>query len=141
DRDFFPGVCGERDADSVADAFGQQHTDADGATDRTRARCARFGDAEMQGVRHQFRQPPVSLDHRGHVEGFHADLDVVVVHFVEDVDLPHSCVDHALYHARRTFAFFEFADRRQRTTVDADADRNASFLRFLDYGLDLFRVA
>ena len=50
DGNFVHAVLGERDADGVADAVGQQRADADGALDAAVLAVARLGHAEVQRV-------------------------------------------------------------------------------------------
>jgi len=50
DGDFVDAVLGERDADGIADAVGQERADADGALDPAILAIASLGDAEVERV-------------------------------------------------------------------------------------------
>ena len=50
DGDFVDAVLGERDADGVADAVGEERADADGALDAAVLAVAGLGDAEVERV-------------------------------------------------------------------------------------------
>src|SRR5262249_26383970 len=52
DPDLLDGIRGEADADRVADAVGEQRTEADRALDRAGRGRPGLGDAEMERVRH-----------------------------------------------------------------------------------------
>ena len=59
-------VGGERVADGVADALGQQRGDAGGRLHHTGRRRAGFGHTEMQRMVGDLGQLPVRLDHQRH---------------------------------------------------------------------------
>src|SRR3989304_1001746 len=93
DRYLFLRVGCQRDADRVADALREKHADADGAAHGAGARRARLGYPQVQRVRRaalvqEPRQAAVRLHHHRHVERLHRDLDAVVVHLLQDPDLP-----------------------------------------------------
>src|SRR5439155_393220 len=124
---FHHRILGERDADRVPDAFVEEHAHARGRPDRARQRGARLGHAEMQRVRHEFREAPVRGDHDRHLERLDADDDVVEVEVLEDLDLAHREVDHAL----RLVAQVARLAVTDRAVVHADTDRRPLLLRLL----------
>src|SRR5439155_25322113 len=124
---FHDRVLGERDADRVPDAFVEQHANARGGADRSREGGPRLGHAEMQRVWHELREAPVRGDHDRHLEGFDADDDVVEVEVLEDLDLAHREVDHALRLVPQV-ARLAVTDR---AVVHADTDRRPLLLRLL----------
>ena len=62
----FDRVGGERVADGVADALGEQGADAGRALDQTGRAAAGLGDAEVQRVVEGLRGQPVRRDHQRH---------------------------------------------------------------------------
>ena len=70
-------IGGEREADRVADALGEQRADAGGRLDQPAGRRTRLGHAEVQRVVDGLGQQPVRVDHHRHVRRLHRDLDVV----------------------------------------------------------------
>ena len=64
----FDRVGGEREADGVADALGQQRADAGGALDQAGRRRPGLGDAEVQRMVEGLRGQPVGRDHERHRE-------------------------------------------------------------------------
>ena len=65
----------------------EQRAHPDRALDRAGERRPRFGDAEVERVRHLRRQHPVGADHRRHVARLDRDLEVAVVELLEQLDL------------------------------------------------------
>src|SRR5436309_1054779 len=124
---FHHRILGERDADRVPDAFVEEHAHARGRPDRAREGGARLGHAEMQRVRHEFREAPVRGDHDRHLERLDADDDVVEVEVLEDLDLAHREVDHAL----RLVAQVARLAVTDRAVVHADTDRRPLLFRLL----------
>ena len=88
DAYLFHRIGGERDANGVANALGQQHADADGQTDRAGTKPANLGNAEMQRLLDELRKLAVGLDRHEHVrEALPADLEVAQVEFGENFDM------------------------------------------------------
>ena len=77
-------VGGQREADGVADALGQQRADAGGALDQARRRRTGLGDAEVQRVVEGLRGEPVGGDHQRHRRRLHRDLHVGEVDLLEE---------------------------------------------------------
>ena len=90
-------VGGEREADGVADALGQQRADARRALDQARRRRARLGDAEVQRVVEGLRSEPVRRDHERHRGGLDRDLHVVEADLVEEGELVLGRLDERLW--------------------------------------------
>jgi hypothetical protein len=97
-------VGGEGDADSVADALGQEDTDADGGADGAGTEGTGLRDAEVERVGHLPGDVAIGCDHGGDIEGLEGDLDVLEAHVLKDGDLPQGSVGHALGLWRRHLA-------------------------------------
>ena len=67
-------VGGERVADRVADALGEQRADAGGRLHQPAGERPGLGDAEVQREVDGLRQQPVRVDHHRHVRRLHRDL-------------------------------------------------------------------
>ena len=138
DLDLLHGVGRQRHAHRVADPVHEQRAHANRALDPTRERRSRFGDAEVQRVRHLGREHPVGPDHRRHVARLHGDLEVAVVECLQQPHLLEGRLDE------RLGLVFLRQGRQvlgQRARVGADAHRHACPLRRLDDELDLVGAA
>ena len=113
-------VGGERVADGVADALGEQRADARGRLHETRRRRAGLGDAEVQRVVDGLGQQPVRVDHQRDVRRLHRDLDLVEADLVEVGELALRRLDEGL----RRRAAVPLEDLRvEAARVHADPDR------------------
>ena len=70
-------IGGEREADGVADALGEERGDPGRRLHQTAGQRPGLGDAEVQREVDRLRQQPVGVDHGGDVRRLHRDLDVV----------------------------------------------------------------
>lgn len=80
--DLFDGIRGERHANCVADAFVQQHSDADGGFHGSGYRAAGFGDSEMKRAVNFFGEALVGLgceEDIGRLDGDFELMEVVVL--------------------------------------------------------------
>ena len=84
---FLHRIRGQREADRVADALGQERPDAGGRLDQSGRWGTRLGHAQVQRMVDRLREHPVGLDHERHARGLHRDLHVVEVDLTEVVEL------------------------------------------------------
>ena len=139
DGDFVDAVLGERDADGVADAVGQQRADADGALDPAILAVARLGDAEVERVipvGPELEQPrgeePVGVDHHLGVARLHRENEIVVAVLAGDARE----LDRALDHAGGRVAEAVHDAVGKRAVVGADAHGDAALLADIDQRLE-----
>ena len=83
DAHLFDRVGGQRDADRVADALGQQRADADRALDGARPGGAGLGHSHVQRRVGTQRERPVGGDRVGHARALHGELVVGEAPLVE----------------------------------------------------------
>ena len=133
------GVGGERVADGVADALGQQRGDAGGGLDEPTGRRAGLGDAEVERVVDLVGQQPVGLDHQRHRRRLDRDLDVLEADLLEVADLDLGRLDHGLGRDLAAVLLVELGV--ERAAVDADADGHAPVLGLGGHGLDVLGLA
>ena len=129
------GSFGERHADRVADAVGQQGPDAHGALHTSLDAVSGLGDTQVYRVVHPFGihrpdQQAVGGDHHAGVRRFHRDDHLIEIPLPADPQKLHRRDDHAL---RRVAPLVEDAFG-QRTVVDADAQGDAPFAALFDKG-------
>ena len=139
DGDFVDAVLGERDADGVADAVGQQRADADGALDAAVLAVAGLGDAEVERVipvgpeLEQARgEHAVGVDHHLGVARLHGEDEVVVAVLARDAGE----LDGALDHAGGRVAEAVHDAVGERAVVGADAHGDAARLAEIDERLE-----
>ena len=123
---FVFGRFGQRDADRVADAVGEQRADPHGALDAPFQSVARLGDAQVDRVGHPFAlhrldEQPVGGYHHARVARLHRDDHLVERLAAADVQKLHGCGHHPF---GRVAPLVEDA-LRERAVVDADAQRDA----------------
>ena len=99
--DFALGLLGEGDADGVANALGEQGTNADGGLDATVLALTCLGDTEVQGIVHVFTVHGLDKqahggDHDHGVGGLDGDDDIVEMLATEDAQELHAALDNAL---------------------------------------------
>ncbi len=131
DLHFLDRIGRERDADGVADAVHQQQAETHGGLHRARAQAAGLGDAQMQRLLDLRGELAVGLDRHVDVRGLQADLEVLEIVPVQDVDVAQRRLDHRVGAGLGVLAL-QFL--LQRTGVHADADRDAVVARGLDHG-------
>ena len=132
---------GERHADRVADAVGQQGADAYGALDAPLQSVSGLRDAQMDRVAHslglhRFDQQPVGGHHDARVARLHRDRHLVELLRAADAQELHRRDDHAL---RRVAPPVEHPFR-ERAVVHADAQRHAPGAARVDERLELAAV-
>ena len=131
-------IGGERVADRVADALGEQRADPGGRLHEPGGRRPGLGDAEVQRVVDRLGEQAVRVDHRGDVARLHRDLAVV------EADLARSTRARAARTRRAPRASRHRTARRCRVEaagVHADADRQAAVLRLARDELDVLGLA
>src|SRR5690606_28546248 len=133
DLDLFHRIGGQRDADGVADAFGQQHAQAHRGLHRARAQAAGFGDAQVQRLLDLVGQLAVGGNRHEHVGGLHADLEVWEIQAIQMLDMAQRGLDQRF---RCRLAIFLLQVLLQRTGIDTDADRNTPIARRVDHRSD-----
>ena len=121
-------VGGERVADGVADALGQQGGDAGRALDQPGGRRARLGHPEVQRMVEGLRRQPVGLDHERHRRRLDRDLHVVEADLGEVGELHPGRLDQGLGRGPAE-ALVELG--MERSGVDPDADGHAPVLGLL----------
>ena len=131
-------VGGQREADGVADALGQQGADAGGALDQPGRRRAGLGHAEVQRVVEGLRGQPVGRDHQRHRGGLDGDLHVGEVDLLEEGQLVAGRLHQRL---GRGAAVLLVEVGVQRPGVDPDADGHAAVARLGGHLLDLGLLA
>jgi len=102
--DFVLGGLGQRDANRVADAVGQQCTDAHGALDAPLEAVARLRHTQMNRIVHplgihRLDQQPVGVDHHARVARLHRDDHLVEIALAADAQELHRRDDHPLRRA------------------------------------------
>ena len=132
-------VGGERVADGVADALGQQRGDAGGGLHQPGGRRPGLGDPEVQRMVDGVGQQPVGVDHQRHVRRLHRDLDVGEADLVEVGDLAQRRLDHGLGGDLAAVLGVEL--RVERPAVHADADGQAPVAGLGGDGLDVLGAA
>src|SRR6266540_1051440 len=138
DADFLHGIGRQRDAHRVADPVHEQRAHADGALDRARVGRSRFGDAQVQRIRHLCGQHPVRPDHGRNVARLDGDLDVAEVEALEQADL----LDRGLDEGLCLVLLRELGEMlRERAGVRTDSHRDARGLRGANDLRDLVRAA
>ena len=132
-------VLGERDADGVADAVGQERADADGALDAAVLAVAGLGDAEVERVvpvgaelEQAGGEHAVGVDHDLGVARFHREDEVVVAVLAGDAGELDGAFDHA--GGRVAEAVHDAVG--ERAVVGADAHGDAARLAEVDEGLE-----
>ena len=123
---FVFGSFGERDADRVADAVGQQRPDAHGALHPSFESVAGLRHPKMDRVvhplgLHRLREQAVGGDHHARVARFHRDHDLIEAEPAAFAQILHRRDHHSL---RGVAPPVEDA-LRERPVVHADADRRA----------------
>ena len=118
-------VGGEREADRVADALGQQRGDPRGRLHQPTGERPGLGDAEVQRVVDGLREQAVRVDHHRHVRRLHRDLHVVEVDLGEVGELTLRRRDERL---GRGAAVLLGDVGIERARVHPDADRDAAVL-------------
>ena len=116
---------GQRDADGVADALGQQRPEGDGRLDRALEGGPGLGDAEVQRVVALRGEQLVGADHDHRVVVLDRDLDVAEVVLLEQRALPQRRLDQRLGGG---LAVLGQQPLVERAGVDADPDRDAGVL-------------
>src|SRR5579872_5734 len=124
-RHFLDRVGGQRNADRVADALGEQDAEPDRALHRAGARGTGFGDPQVERIVDLVRHQAVGAHGVEHVVRFEGDDDVVEVELLENADVAQSGFDHAFRSATVTLDDV----RCERTVVDADTDGHAPVFR------------
>ena len=128
------GIGGERVADGVADALGQQGGDPGGALQQPGRRRAGLGHPEVQRMVEGLRGQPVGLDHQRDRRGLHRDLHVVEADLGEVGQLHAGRLDQGLGGGAAE-ALVEIGV--ERAGVDPDADGHAPVLGLGGHLLDL----
>ena len=127
------GVLGERDADRVAQAVGEERADPDRRLHPSVLALARLGDAEVERVVPAEAvllggEEAVRLHHHQRVRRLHREDEVVVVVGAADVGE----LDRRLDHPARRVAVEGKGARRERAVVGADPHRAVALLALLD---------
>ena len=121
------GRFGQRDANRVADAVGQQRADADGTLDAAFQTVAGFGYSQMDRIGHRFTvhrfaEEPVGGDHDAGVARLHRDDDLIERFLAADAQKLHCGGDHSFGRVappvEDTFG--------ERSVIHADAQRDAA---------------
>ena len=133
----FHRVGGERVADGVADALGQQRGDPGRPLQQPGRRRAGLGHPEVERVVEGLRRQPVGLDHQRHRGGLDRDLHVVEAHLGEVGEL-HAGRLHQRLGSGPTEPLVQIGV--ERSGVHADADGHAPVLRLRGHLLDLWAL-
>src|SRR5512133_986596 len=125
-------VAGQRDADGVAQALGQQDAHPDAGADGAAEGRTGLRDAQVEGVVHLLGQQAVGLHGADHVAGLEADLDVPETLALQDVNVAQGALHHGFGGGRA-----ELLEQilLQAAAVDADADRNSLGSGLAHHGL------
>ena len=75
-------VAGQRNADSIADALGQQRTNAHGGFNNAAVDGASFSNARMQRIIALSRHQPVSCQSQRHIVSFKGNFNIAVIHIL-----------------------------------------------------------
>src|SRR5471030_1488689 len=121
DFHFLDRVSRQRDANSIANPFGEQHTEAHGGFHRARAQTAGFGDTQVQRLDNFLGQQAIGGDGHEHVGSLHADLEVLEIQAFQVLDMTQGRLDQR---GRGRLAVFLLQVFFQGTGVHADADRD-----------------
>ena len=135
---FLHRISRQRDADGVADAFGQQYAKSNSRFDRAGACATGLGNAQVQrgvGERGQFAE---RLDRHEHIGRLEADLVVVEVMPVQDVHVPLGGFHHGVGVGLAVF-FLQIA--LQRAGIDTDAHRHLVVFGAGNHFFDFFLTA
>ncbi len=116
---FLHRVGGQGHPEGVADAQGQQATDADGGFDGAHGGGARLGDPQVEGVIAALAHKLVGLHGDRDAGGFQANADVIEVKSVEQLDVAEGGFHQGF---RADLAVFGQDVLLQTAPVDADAD-------------------
>src|SRR5579862_85475 len=135
DRYLVDAVFGQRDADGVADAVGEQRADADGAFDAGVFTVSGFGYAEVDGVipvgafgRQAGGEESVGVDHHLRVARLHREDEGMKIHLARDTGE----LERALDHAERRVAVAVHDPVAQGAVIGPDADADAALFAKLD---------
>ena len=131
-------IGGQRVADGVADALGQQGADPGRRLDEPVRRRPRLGHAEVQRVVDRVGQQPVGVDHQRHRRRLHRDLHVGETDLLEQRQLAGGAGHQRLGRG----AAVALVERRvEAAGVDPDADRQAPVLRLPGHRADVVGLA
>ena len=131
-------LCGQRDADGIANAFQQHSADAHAAFQQTHLVGTRLGNTHMERIIRDSAELAVGLHHAGHIGVLDGNDDVVEIEFFQQAHMVQCTLHHGL---RRGCAVFCKDVLFQTAAIHADADGNVLALAGIHHSLHPVIVA